>query len=265
MRSKLLILVSLILVGMSAYGLSGLLQPQQTALNNEVERVPTEPTVTYRVWYAKRPLQQGEIAKRDHLAIKSINQADAFEAGFDGDVALEIWPDMVAQHDIAQGRYVIQSDFVAPHEDGYVELTLRDGYVPFPIEVSASAIIGGIIRHGSVVDIVAMSSTQNNLARDREVGNSDKSLELRPVLIEVPVLQVIEQEGSNKKPPKVSLILELTRRQVATMSIARQLASIEVHKSVGQKGAEEMLANSGDVLPNFRAITELRAETTVIK
>lgn len=264
MKSKILTILALFMVAIGAFGLSGILRPPEP-VRTEVIDETVEAPARIQLWYAKADLIMGQEANREHLAIKSVEQADANYAGFNDDVDLDIKPGMIARLAINKGQYVTQDDFVAPDEDGFVDLTIREGFVPFPILVPPDSIIGGIISHGTDVDIIALSSAHNNLARNSEVGDSDKSLELRPILAAIPVLQVLEQEPSNNKEHKVNLILELTRNQVARLTIAKQLASLEVHKSIGEEGANKLRANSGDVLPNFRSVTEFRAEKTVVK
>lgn len=264
MKSRILTLLAMVMVAVGAFGLSNILQQQQK------DQVVTKPVNDHqpeqiKLWYTKLPLTQGQEVTRDHLAIKNIDINEAHYQGFDQDIELKIRPGMIARRDISQERYVSQDDFIAPDQDGFVDLTIRDGYVPFPMVVPPDSIVGGIINHSTEVDIVALSSTDNNLARNSEVGNSDKTLELRPILVSIPVLQVIEQQATENKARKVNLILELTRNQVAKLTIAKQLASLEVHKSIGEDGASMLRANSGDVLPNFRSVTEFRAEKTVIK
>ncbi len=269
MKSKFLVLLSIVLVGVGAYGLSGFMETNQSEQVTVTTQPFDEPTLV-KLWYMKETATIGQIVTRDQLALKRVDESEANYFGFDADVSLEIVPGMIAANDLLEGAYVTQDHFIAPDEDGYVDLTIRDGFVPFPINVKPDEIIGGIISHGSDVDIVAISSTQSNLARSDDVG-SDKTLEIRPILNSIPVLQVIEKEvksgsGTNTKTDtKVSLILELSRKEVATLTIAKKLAFLEVHKSLGEDGIDELNANSGDVLPNYRAVTEFRADYSVIK
>ncbi len=96
-----------------------------------------------------------------------------------------------------------------------------------------------------------------------------QSVSISPVLIAVKVLKVEQditpatKNSSEKK--NTSLILELTRKQVAKLAIAKNIAQIEVHKSLGVKQAEQLHADAGDVLPDYRAIKEYRAGKVSIR
>jgi pilus assembly protein CpaB len=98
-----------------------------------------------------------------------------------------------------------------------------------------------------------------------EGASSFESININPVLVAIKVLKVEQNERFLEQEAKVNLILELTRKQVAKLSIAKSIATLEVHKSVGPEQAALLHANSGDVLPEYRAIVEYRAGSVAIR
>ncbi|MBL4828540.1 MAG: Flp pilus assembly protein CpaB [Aliivibrio sp.] len=265
MRSKIIISTALIAVLMSLYSLSGLLLPKEIAQSIQPTQAPEN---SYKVWFAKRDLPVGGKLLRADLQIKIIAEKEAFSLGISHDVTFDIIKDAVWNNHIAKGAVVTQDLLTRPDEDGYIELVIAENRVPFVIEVNQSSIIGGFISYGSVVDVLALSSTKQILANEERVS-SYKGLSVSPILMGARVLKIdvqsIENARQNMTSNKVTLVLELTRKQVAILTIAKRIAELEIHKSVGKYLGNELEANSGDVLADFKAITEYRADTVIIK
>ena len=265
MRSKIIMSIALIVILISLYSLSGLLLPKEIAKSIQPAQAPEQ---SYKVWFAKRDLPVGEKLQRADLQIKIIAEKEAFSLGISHDVTFEIIKDAVWNNHIAKGAVVTQDLLTLPDDDGYVDLVIADNRVPFVLEVNQSSIIGGFISYGSVVDVLALSSIKQNLANEERVSFY-KELSVSPVLMGIRVLKIdtnsLANMGHNNASNKVTLVLELTRKQVAILTIAKKIAELEIHKSVGKYLGSELEANSGDVLANFKAITEYRADTVIIK
>ncbi len=265
MRSKIIMSIALIVILISLYSLSGLLLPKEIAQSIQPAQAPEQ---SYKVWFAKRDLPIGEKLQRADLQIKIIPEKEAFSLGITQDVTLDIIKDAVWNGHIDKGAVVTQDLLTRPDDDGYVELIIAENRVPFVIEVNQSSIIGGFISYGSVVDVLALSSTKQILANEERVS-SYKGLSVSPVLMDIRVLKIeinrLDNIRKNLAENKVTLVLELTRKQVAILTIAKRIAELEIHKSVGKYLGSELEANSGDVLANFKAITEYRADTVIIK
>ncbi|MGF1762016.1 Flp pilus assembly protein CpaB [Aliivibrio kagoshimensis] len=265
MRSKIIISTALVAILMSLYSLSGLLLPKEIA--QSIQPAP-KPEKSYKVWFAKRELPIGEKLLRSDLQIKIIPEKEAFSLGITRDVNIEIIKDAVWNTHIDQDTAVTQELLTQPNEDGYVDLIIAENRVPFVIEVNQSSIIGGFISYGSEVDVLALSSTKQILANEERVS-SYKGLSVSPILMGARVLKIdvqnIEDSRQNITSNQVTLVLELTRKQVGILTIAKRIAELEIHKSVGTYVGNELEANSGDVLADFKAITEYRADTAIIK
>lgn len=94
---------------------------------------------------------------------------------------------------------------------------------------------------------------------------------IKPVITGVKVLQVRTSKGDAKTPfnkandENATLILELTRKEAVTLTVAENIADIEVHKSIGKYDASDLQADSGDILQGFKSVTEYRADETLIR
>lgn len=140
--------------------------------------------------------------------------------------------------------------------------------MPYAILVNETDIIGGLITHGSIVDVVALSSEEQNLANEETVTDY-QTVSVSPILMAVKVLKVsqetTQESRSESQSNHVTLILQLTQKQVAKLAIAKNITQLEVHKSLGEQEASALQANSGDVLPDYRAIVEFRADKVTVK
>ncbi|WP_211091937.1 Flp pilus assembly protein CpaB [Vibrio agarilyticus] len=265
---KLLIPVALIAIGAGLYGLS---QPyfNQSSQAPLVELAAETAVPQVTVYALAERISRGTVVSKTHFELRQIDQPKALQLGIDPSMPLNLTPGSVAIQDIAAGTLVSPSLFITPSDPGYIEAIVAKNKVPYAIEVSTSNMVGGIITHGAFVDVVALSSEQQNLANDETVTGY-KTVSIAPVLMAVKVLQVsaeLPNESSREvlNPAYTTLILELSQRQVAKLAIAKNISQLEVHKSLGRQEASDLQANSGDVLPDYRAIVEFRGDTIKIK
>ncbi|MBE3667485.1 Flp pilus assembly protein CpaB [Vibrio navarrensis] len=262
MNSKLLIAVALMVIGIGGYGLLTPSAPIASAPTEDA--TPNTPIKQYQVWLAKEPLQKGQLVSRTDLELRRIDEAQALSLGVNQDIELTFVADLRIERDLAAGEVVWPEWLITPEQPAYLDLILTPNHVPFAIQVNPQSVIGGVIRPGTLVDILALSSLKQNLATDETV-RSFETVSLTPVLMGVKVLQVNQQSshsssGRNEElTSQANVIVELTRKQVATLTIARHIAQLEIHLSAGNSLASDLSANAGDVLTDYKAIQEFRA------
>jgi pilus assembly protein CpaB len=258
MNSKIVIVIAICAIGLGVYGL------MSPAPQKPVEPVVTAQEQKLKVFVASQNIAKGESITREKVAIEWLNAADANLKGIDKDLPLAFETVNLARNDIIQGRVIYPENVVTPESPEYLDFITTPGFVPFPLEVDASSVIGGVIHPGTLVDVLALASTQQNMAETAEVTQF-KGITLTPVLMSIKVLSVnssVNTASAKDKSDKntSSLVLELTQKQVATLTIAKRIARLEVHKSIGTPNKQELSADAGDVLDDYRAIKEFRAE-----
>jgi pilus assembly protein CpaB len=267
MNLKVLLPVAVIAMGAGVYGLSGsLTQKTATPVEKSVE-APKQ----LRIWLTKAALHQGQIVTNRDLETRLVPESEANKHGLVDNTDIKFITGMVAGQALEVGQWVTSNDFVHPDDPAYVDLTVSDGMVPYAIKVQPETIIGGVISHGSLVDVVALSSTSQNMASEGTVRGL-QSVSLSPILRAIKVLQVqqysptkVEKVTSKKVDTDVTMVLELSQEQLAKLIVAKKIAQLEVHKSFGADEALRLKANSGDVIPGYQAIKEFRAGATSIK
>ncbi|WP_417542976.1 Flp pilus assembly protein CpaB [Methylophaga thalassica] len=264
MNSKLIFLIAAVAIGVGVYGL---IQPASAPAPKRavVEEQPKEPT--FRVYLTKQSLAKGEPISTSQLEIEHWPQSKANQSGIDQDQVLPTSTTLLARNDIPAQSIIYLTDIVTEQSPDYLDFATAPGKVPFPIQIDSGSVVGGVVRNGTQVDVLALASTQQNLANDSTVGNF-RGVSLTPVLMGIKVLKVEQLTETNKKDvksTKTTLVLELSSKQVATITIAKHIAQLEVHKSLAGTEAKDLSANAGDVLENYRAIKEFRAGDIIVK
>lgn len=279
MRSKLLMYLSLIIL---AVGLVGIYMTKTSLSQPPVDNTPVAPVVKavppevyFSVWTAKQDLAKGSIISRDDLRIKQVTQQEGFENGIKKDIVLEFDDGMVVKKAIAKDGLVFPEDLVSPDERDYFSFAIEDGFLPVPVSVSATAVLGDVIKAGSLVDVLALLSTAQNLngsAPARDLG----SVSLKTVVNGAKVLQVIKNVPSTAAkssgmlslvqpstgPQMVSLILQLTKAQAAKVTMASSIAKLEVLLSSDKNRNAQINIDAGDIVPQYRAVIELRPNSS---
>jgi pilus assembly protein CpaB len=270
-RTKLILGVAVIAIIFGLYGLAGKLTPQQSSV--ESSKKETRPVKMYSVWQLKNDTQRAGSVDKTHLRRLKLSEEDA--------QALNIYEDMLFEYPVGSlyrssmsvGDILFKTDIVTPNSPDFLDYSLTDGHVPYPLKVSPEAVVGGVIRANSYIDILALTGpvTEASIEVGSSVSARGKAISISPVLMGVKVLRVDQtliEDASTKKQevnPDTHLILELNRKQVSVLSVAKQIATLEVHKSVGNYKPAELSADAGDVLPGFKSVIEYRADAITIK
>ncbi|EGA72211.1 Flp pilus assembly protein CpaB [Vibrio sinaloensis DSM 21326] len=268
MRTKLILGIAVVAIVFGLYGLAGNLTESKAP--QLVEK--NKPAKLISVWQLNSDVPSAEVVRPNQLKIVKLSEEQAAAIGISEDMLFEYPPGSIFRSDMKVGTTLFATDIVAPNSPEYLDLTLSDGFVPYPLKVSPDAVVGGVIRASSYVDVLALTSPEHLVSV--EVNSSDsvargRAVSISPVLMGVKVLRVEQtfEEGAQEAgvAPDTHLILELDRKQVSILSVAKQISSLEVHKSVGDYAASELHADAGDVLPGFKSVIEYRAETVTIK
>lgn len=261
MNIKVVGLAAIVAIVGGVYGI--LHQPQ--VKKAEVKSVQQK---TLKIYLSSRTILKGKPITHSDIKIENWPESKAQQFGIEKDMQLNFASHPLAREDIKSDAIIYSENIISEQDTDYVDFVISPGMVPFPIDINSDSVVGGVIRANSLIDVLALASTNQNLANDRSV-NSYKGVTLSPVLMNIKVIKVAVEQIKNKDGKldheQNSLILELTPKQVATLTIAKRIAQLEVHQSVKNATAKELSANAGDVLDSYHAITEFRAGSASVK
>lgn len=261
MKAKIIVVLAMITILFGLYGLAGSLSmfaPQNIIKPKEENKI--------KVWQLKENVNARDEINRRLVSLVLLPESEANKLSFSEDVPINWNRGTIYRHDLKKGDYISMEDFITPEEDNYIEYVIAPNRVPFPLPIDPPDIIGGVIGNGSFVDVLALTKSDENRNSNRA---TKKTLSITPIFTSIKVLQVkrtvIPETRIEPAKEGIVLILELTRSQAVELIVAKEAAKIEVHKSIGNYSIEDLKANAGDVLDDFRAVTEYRANKVTIK
>lgn len=257
MRQRIIFLVAFVSIAIGLFGISESYFTQEIEVT-KVEAVPEEKKVS--VWLVKEPLKRGEQLTVDKVYKKQIFESQARKVGIYQDVNIDIRPGDIVNQNFVKDDLLDQSHIVNSTSPEYIDLILKEGMVPYPFETNIATVYGGVIDAGDYIDVISLTSLEQNFAETERV-DSYRSVSVSPLLTAVRILAVESLEASVDKK-QVTLVLELSRSDIAKMVIAKRISQLEVHKS--GFGASVHQADTGDILPDFFSVTELRGTKRII-
>lgn len=264
MKNKIIISVACILIIFGLFGLSDKLSQKP-----KVETVA--PKIVYiKLWELKLDVNSGRKFSRDMVVMKNIPEAKANELGFYSNISLDFLKGTIVKRDLKVGTIITPEDIISPGQNGYVAFIISENHVPYPISINESMVIGGIIQSGDFVDILAFNGGSQRVNNNVATASSriKQSISVTPVFTKVRVLEITRKNKVNVSDDSdesyVTLILELDRKEAVTLTLAKRISEIEVHKSIGKYDISELHADAGDILPDFDSVVEYRADKTTI-
>ncbi|USD40106.1 Flp pilus assembly protein CpaB [Vibrio sp. SCSIO 43135] len=267
MKSRISIVISVMVIGIGLYGVS---QNISTNTQQADSTVVAEREEVFTFYELLEPVSQGEALEYSDFKIVTLKQTEANEKGFSESEKIKLAPGSVSRKTLKSGVLVRQTDISNPDDEDYVRIAVKTGSIPYPLEVANSAVQGGVISVGSFVDVLAMSteSGPGPLAGGNHSSNALKTASISDVLRNIKVLKV--EKGTNEvenrsksSESKSVVVLELTKQQATEIALAEVISHLFIQAS-SPYGDEVIYADSGDVVKNFKAIKEYRAARTEV-
>lgn len=256
MSQRVFFLIAFLSIAGGVLGLSGFFQSKNTTASNISN-------ISIQVAQLKSPVVKGDIVTGDNIRYFRLREAEALEYGIVSDVVISPVSGMVAKKDLSTADYLSMSDFILPSDPAYLDTVIDDHMTPYSLTIERKDFIGSGISVGDRVDVIILTSDEQNIGDTSRSNHieSFRSLSVSPLLRNVRVLAIDDgKEKENEKEDILPLTIELDRDQVAKMVIARRIGIIEVIKSsnASQQRLLGMKADTHDVLPNFKSVTEIR-------
>lgn len=267
MIRRILLSLSFLLIAVGIFGLLSSLQEAPapatatgttaagTSSAVEDTRVP--------VWQTRRSIKLGQPVTPDDLEIAAIAKSLAQEQGLTGKQPFPVKPGSLARANISVGAMITEAQLLAPGDEGYVDLLITPGMVPYPLQISGASDYQAVLVPGDRVDVVMIASLEQNIATDQRLDNY-RGLSVHSLLQNRRVLAVEKPKAASGIPAGISnetVVIELSREDVSKVMIARRVGLLDIHKSTQEPLPE---VKAGDVLTDFYSVTELRGEVRVV-
>ncbi|MEX0337165.1 Flp pilus assembly protein CpaB [Vibrio tubiashii] len=265
MKKIILLAVAGLAILFGLYGLAGSLSSAPSQQTHPVEEKETYLTI----WRLNKSVTKGQLVERSDFEVVNLLENEANTLGVAENMSLEFVSGSVFAKDMHVGDLAFPESMVSPDQQGYVDLVIGKNRVPYAIKVQPESIVGGVITHGTTIDVLSLSlPTEFSLETAESRATRKRNMFVTPVLTGVKVLQVnknlIDATRTTPATTEVNLILELTRKQVATITVAKRISELEVHKSIGEYQKSDLHADAGDVLSNFKSVVEYRSGNVII-
>lgn len=255
MSQRLFFFIALLTILIGLFGLTGVIRFNQTTAEEA-------PLPTFQVVQLQKALEKGESLERENIQYIRLSESEAMQNGIAQDTLLDIIPGMIALKGLNEGAYIFQRDFITPGEKGYIEAAIKPGMTPYSFRLKGRDFLGSGIAVGDYIDVLVLTSDEQNIGETGRSGSiqSFRTLSVSPLLYNVKILAIEGEE--NSADASLPITIELRRDQIGKMVIAKRIGIIEVVKSLTQNSSTAGLeADTHDVLPNFKSITEIRGQT----
>lgn len=248
MNSKIILGLAVVAISIGLYGVVMEETPAPPVVNVQ----PTQAETKLLAWQTTREIARGEQVTRQDFQAVYFTREQAGLHGLVSDTHLDWQTKKYAKQTFQEGEVVTAESLTSPGSADYLTTVIEPGFVPFNVTVPGVDVIGGTISVGDLVDISVLSAPTQNLSKEKTVDDI-QHLTMTPLLAQVPVLNMITRERSvstlsSEKVSEVTLVLQVTNRQVAQLTVAKRIAEIELHKSIGKEYSDDLKADSSDVI-----------------
>ncbi|YCO04287.1 Flp pilus assembly protein CpaB [Vibrio sp. VNB-15] len=272
MRSRLALFVAFLAVFVGGVGIFHNITSTQNQITTAEESRPARSAIDdiqyIQVWRAAVDLERGAPIDVNNVEREQLQLNIALEEGISSDIKLDFSPSTLLSKNIKQGQLVLPEYQVIESDPRYIDLLITEGMEPYSLLVSTRNLVQGYIRPGTYVDLLAVSSPQENLADEDNDAIDFSGVNAQLILQNVKVLSIggstqdedaVQSNVSSEDEHQVVIVLEVVPQAIAKLSIAQKTMHLEVYRS--HKYKEPIFAEVRDVIGNYSGVTELRGST----
>ncbi|WP_045495453.1 Flp pilus assembly protein CpaB [Vibrio hyugaensis] len=272
MRSRLALFVAFLAVFVGGLGIFHNITSTQNQNKTSEENRPVRSAIDdiqyIQVWRAATDLERGIPIDVNNVKREQLQLNIALEEGISSDIKLDFSPSTLLNKSIKQGQLVLPEYQVNETDPRYIDLLITEGMEPYSLLVSTSNLVQGYIRPGTYVDLLAVSSPQENLADEDNDAIDFSGVNAQLILQNVKVLSIggssqeessVQSNVSSEDEHQVVIVVEVRPQAIARLSIAQKTMHLEVYRSHRYK--EPIFAEVRDVIGNYSGVTELRGSS----
>ncbi|MHA2878620.1 Flp pilus assembly protein CpaB [Vibrio campbellii] len=264
MRSRLVLLVAIVALIVGALGVIDLFKsdPQPIATAAVVENTNEEYVA---VWMTTEAYEKGHAISAQGVVKQQLPLNEALALGVREDAQISFSPSILLNRSLELGDVVLPEYQVSPGQPGYIDLLVTEGMTLYPLEVSDQNLINDYIRPGSFIDILTVSSPNDNLAQNIDKPKRFKGVKASMFLKHVKVLNIgddakgdssVTARSPSKENGLTTVVIEVKPDDLAKLALAQRTMHIEIYRSQTYNKPE--YAEVRNVIDNYTGIEELR-------
>jgi pilus assembly protein CpaB len=251
-----------------AFGLRDMLSQKSTP-KAETKVAPSQPVEEHvSVWRASSDIAKGTPIQTDQVVKVQLPLSEALTQGVKQDTHIDFSPATLTNRVLAKGAIVLPEYQVKAGQPGYIDLLVTEGMTPYPLQVSDKNLINDYIRPGTYIDILTVSSPNNNLAANTDKPRSFRGVNANMFLKQVKVLNIDNNEDSSvtaRAPTKevgfTTVVIEVNPDDLPRLALAQRTMHIEIYRS--QTYRQSTYVEVRNIMDNYVGIEEFRGKTSM--
>ncbi|MDP2501036.1 Flp pilus assembly protein CpaB [Vibrio splendidus] len=264
MRSRLVLLVAIAALIVGALGVVDLFkgEPQSTTTAEVVEEKNEEHVA---VWMTTEPYEKGRAIDAQGVVKQQLPLSEALTLGVREDAQISFSPSILLNRSLNAGEVVLPEYQVTPGQPGYIDLLVTEGMTLYPLKVSDKNLINDYIRPGTSIDILTVSSPNDNLAGIIGKPKRFRGVKASMFLKNVKVLNIgndatgdssITARAPSKEDGLTTVVIEVSPDELPKLALAQRTMHIEIYRS--QTYTQPEFAEVRNIIDNYTGIAELR-------
>ncbi|USD61758.1 Flp pilus assembly protein CpaB [Vibrio sp. SCSIO 43140] len=268
MRSRLVLVVAVLALVIGVFGLRDLLRQKSEQQNDVTETAPSQRVEEHvSVWRVKSAISKGMSIRTDQVDKLQLPLSKALAKGIKKDIQIDFSPSTLSNRNLSVGDLVLPEYQVRVGQSGYIDLLVTEGMTPYPLQVSDKNLINDYIRPGTYIDILTVSSPNNNLAANSDKPRNFKGVNANLFLQQVKVLNVDSNENGSvtaKAPTKeqgfTTVVIEVKPDDLPRLALAQRTMHIEVYRS--QTYRQPTYVEVRNIMTNYMGVEEFRGNAS---
>ncbi|PTP28794.1 Flp pilus assembly protein CpaB [Vibrio splendidus] len=264
MRSRLVLLVAIAALIVGALGVVDLFKSEpQSTTTAEVVKEKNEEHVA--VWMTTEPYEKGRAIDAQGVVKQQLPLSQALTLGVREDAQISFAPSTLLNRSLNAGEVVLPEYQVTPGQPGYIDLLVTEGMTLYPLKVSDKNLINDYIRPGTSIDILTVSSPNDNLAGIIDKPKRFRGVKASMFLKNVKVLNIgndatgdssITARAPSKEDGLTTVVIEVSPDELPKLALAQRTMHIEIYRS--QTYTQPEFAEVRNIIDNYTGIAELR-------
>ncbi|WP_353496040.1 Flp pilus assembly protein CpaB [Vibrio sp. CB1-14] len=268
MRSRLVLLIAVLALVIGAFGLLDMLNQKSTP-QAQAEVVPVQPVEEHvSAWRVSSDIAKGTPIQTEQVVKVQLPMSKALAHGVKQDTHIDFSPSTLTNRALEIGTIVLPEYQVKAGQPGYIDLLVTEGMTPYPLQVSDKNLINDYIRPGTYIDILTVSSPNNNLAANTDKPRSFKGVNANMFLKQVKVLNIDNDDDNSvtaRAPTKelgfTTVVIEVNPDDLPRLALAQRTMHIEIYRS--QTYRQSTYVEVRNIMDNYVGIEEFRGKTAM--